>query len=113
MGLFGLRVKSINTVLTAGIRFFSAWPEGSAGYSHTGSKPGTLLKDKIPVRTFADWNDVHPGFLEMDLVAHCGESVAGEYLHTLNAVDRLEACPYWWPQAGASLKYSPTAANRA
>jgi hypothetical protein len=51
------------------------------------TKPGSLLKDKIPVRTFADWNDVHPGFLEMDLVAHCGESVAGEYLNTLNAVD--------------------------
>jgi hypothetical protein len=37
IGLFGLRVKSINTVLTAGIQFFPAWPEGSAGYSHTGS----------------------------------------------------------------------------
>lgn len=51
------------------------------------TKPGTLLKDKIPVRTFADWNDARPGFLELDLVAHCGESTAGEYLHTLNAVD--------------------------
>jgi len=51
------------------------------------TKPGTLLKHKIPVRTFADWDDAHPGFLELDLVAHCGESTAGEYLHTLNAVD--------------------------
>jgi len=51
------------------------------------TKPGTLLKEKIPVRTFADWNDARPGFLEVDLVAHCGESSAGEYLHTLNAVD--------------------------
>lgn len=30
---------------------------------------------------------MRPGFLELDLVAHCGESVAGEYIHTLNAVD--------------------------
>ncbi|QAA75905.1 MAG: Mobile element protein [Candidatus Bipolaricaulis sibiricus] len=51
------------------------------------TKPGTLLKAKVPVRTFADWEAVGPGFLELDLVAHCGETTAGEYLHTLNAVD--------------------------
>ncbi len=39
------------------------------------------------MRTFADWDDARPGFLEMDLVAHCGPTTAGEYLHTLNAVD--------------------------
>lgn len=55
------------------------------GWSTT--KPGTLLKKAIPVRTFADWNDVRPGFMEMDLVAHCGDSTHGEYLHTLNSVD--------------------------
>ncbi|NSW80543.1 MAG: transposase, partial [Chthonomonadetes bacterium] len=36
--------------------------------SHT--KPGTLLKKQIPVRTFADWDEKRPGFLEADLVAH-------------------------------------------
>lgn len=51
------------------------------------TKPGSLLKEKIPVRTFADWDDARPGFLEMDLVAHCGQTTAGEYLNTLNAVD--------------------------
>jgi len=51
------------------------------------TKPGSLLKERIKVRTFADWDDARPGFLEMDLVAHCGESAAGEYIHTLNAVD--------------------------
>ena len=50
-------------------------------------KPGSPLKAKVPVRTFADWEDVGPGYMELDLVAHCGEGVAGEYLHTLNAVD--------------------------
>src|SRR5690606_19041844 len=40
------------------------------GISHT--KPGSLLKNQIQVRTFADWNDVTPGFFEIDLVAHCG-----------------------------------------
>lgn len=50
-------------------------------------KPGTALMAKVPVRTFADWEGVGPGFLELDLVAHCGDTTAGEYLHTLNAVD--------------------------
>jgi hypothetical protein len=51
------------------------------------TKPGTLLKQAIPVRTFADWDDVRPGFVEMDLVAHGGDSAHGEYLQTLNVVD--------------------------
>jgi hypothetical protein len=51
------------------------------------TKPGSLLKDAIPIRTFADWDEKQPGFVEMDLVAHCGESTAGEYLNTLCAVD--------------------------
>ena len=51
------------------------------------TKPGTLLKQAIPVRTFADWDDARPGFVEIDLVAHCGDSTHGEYLNTLNVVD--------------------------
>jgi len=45
------------------------------------TKPGTLLKHAIPIRTFADWDGdgKSPGFLELDLVAHCAESAAGEY----------------------------------
>jgi len=51
------------------------------------TKPGTLLKDQIPIRTFADWDDARPGFMELDLVAHCGESTQGEYLHSLVLTD--------------------------
>jgi len=51
------------------------------------TKPGTLLKQAIPIRTFADWDDARPGFEEVDLVAHCGDSTHGEYLHTLTATD--------------------------
>lgn len=51
------------------------------------TKPGTLLKQSIPVRTFADWDDVVPGFMEIDLVAHCGETTEGFYLNTLTATD--------------------------
>jgi hypothetical protein len=56
-----------------------------AGLSTT--RPGSLLKQSIPMRTFADWNDVVPGFLEMDLVAHCGQTVEGLYLNTLTTTD--------------------------
>jgi hypothetical protein len=51
------------------------------------TKPGTLLKNAIPIRTFSEWDEKQPGFLEVDLVAHCGERVDGFYLNTLSAVD--------------------------
>ena len=53
----------------------------------TTTKPGSLLKKAIPIRTFTEWQDNKPGFLEMDLVAHCGENTDGFYLNTLTAVD--------------------------
>ncbi len=53
----------------------------------SGTKPGTLLKHQVPVRTFADWDDAQPGFLEIDLVGHDGGSTAGEYCQTLDATD--------------------------
>jgi hypothetical protein len=41
----------------------------------------------VPVRTFADWNEIQPGFFEADLVAHCGHSAEGAFLHTLVLTD--------------------------
>jgi hypothetical protein len=51
------------------------------------TKPGTLLRSQVPIRTYTPWDEQQPGFVEVDLVAHCGESTAGTYLCTLNAVD--------------------------
>ncbi|MBU1326923.1 hypothetical protein KKG44_04955 [Patescibacteria group bacterium] len=51
------------------------------------TKPGTLLRSTVAVRTFDDWNDVVPGFFETDLVAFCGESVHGEYINGFNLTD--------------------------
>jgi hypothetical protein len=48
---------------------------------------GNLLKSYITIRTFADWQENKPGFVEMDMVAHCGENTDGSYLNTLCAVD--------------------------
>lgn len=53
----------------------------------TTTKPGSLLKNSIPIRTFADWEEDRPGFIEVDLVPHCGDSSEGFYLTTLSTVD--------------------------
>ena len=49
--------------------------------------PGKILKQKIQIRTFADWIEDSPGFFEAELVAHCGESVSGVFLNTLVLID--------------------------
>ena len=51
------------------------------------TRPGRLLKQQIPVRTFAAWSDVRPGFVEADLVAHCGGTAEGVFLYTLTLTD--------------------------
>lgn len=55
------------------------------GRSHT--KPGSLLKSQIPIRTWAEWDDAVPGFVEIDLVGHEGGNAAGEYCFTLTVTD--------------------------
>jgi hypothetical protein len=53
----------------------------------TTTRPGSILKNSIPIRTFADWEENRSGFLEVDLVPHCGDSADGFYLTTLSTVD--------------------------
>ncbi len=57
---------------------------GKLGLATT--KPGSLLKKHIPVRT-NQWNESVPGFMEADTVAHCGTSMAGSFVFTVNLVD--------------------------
>ena len=53
-------------------------------YGHT--KPGTLLKSEIPIRT-DNWDVRGPGYLEIDLVSHCGPSASGDFIYSLNVTD--------------------------
>lgn len=53
----------------------------------SGTKPGSLLKNQIPIHTWFDWDNTKPGFLEIDTVHHNGGSPAGEYIHTLDTTD--------------------------
>jgi hypothetical protein len=58
---------------------------GPHGISTT--RAGTLLKQQIPIRTFAQWHETGLGFLEADLVAHCGSQPEGSFLYTLTLTD--------------------------
>ena len=58
---------------------------GLRGRSHT--KPGTLLKSQIPIRTWAEWTEDRPGFVEIDLVGHEGGNSSGEFCFTLTMTD--------------------------
>jgi hypothetical protein len=57
---------------------------GSRG--RCGTRPGTLLRSQIPIRT-QHWEVSGPGFIEADTVAHCGESMAGEFCWSITATD--------------------------
>jgi hypothetical protein len=68
-------------------RLLGPWRRSASQHRFSLTKPGTLLKNAIPIKTYAEWDDARPGFLEVDLVHHCGASEEGFYLTTLSAVD--------------------------
>jgi hypothetical protein len=51
------------------------------------AKPGLLLKSRIPIRTWAVWDDAVPGFVEIDLVGHEGGNALGDHCCTLTVTD--------------------------
>ena len=51
-----------------------------------GTKPGSLLRNQIPIRTH-NWDITQPGFVEADTVAHCGNSLAGNFIWSLTLTD--------------------------
>jgi hypothetical protein len=73
------------------------------------TKPGSLLKNLIPVRTFTEWDAERPGFLEIDLVAHCGNTTEGQYLNTLTCTDLCTG----WTDVTAVLHRSQEAVSAA
>jgi hypothetical protein len=53
----------------------------------SGTKPGLLLRNSIQVRKAGDEHEQAPGFVEADLVLHCGATLKGEFVHTLTVTD--------------------------
>ncbi len=56
------------------------------GKGRCGTKPGTLLKNQIPIQSNT-WDCAQPGFFEADTVAHCGNSLAGDFVWSLTFTD--------------------------
>jgi hypothetical protein len=56
------------------------------------TKPGSLLKKQIPIR-LTQWDTQKVGFMEVDLVAHCGSNASGQFAHTASLT---EICSGWW-----------------
>ena len=72
------------------------------------TKPGYLLKHHIPVKTDR-WDVQSPGFTEVDLVSHSGNSASGEFAHTLNVTDIHTT----WTESVAVLGRGEQAVQRA
>jgi hypothetical protein len=66
------------------------------GRGRCGTKPGSLLRSEIPIRT-GTWDLTQPGYLEADSVAHCGASMAGDFIWSLTYTDILSG----WTEGGA------------
>jgi hypothetical protein len=61
--------------------------ERAGGRARRRAAPSSAIRRSIPVRTFTDWADPPPGFVEADLVAHSGPSAKGSFVHTLVLTD--------------------------
>jgi Integrase core domain len=77
-----LRIRAATIDRRLGLLRAAAKPRGLGT-----TKPGSILKRQVPIRTYTPWNDQAPGFVEVDLVAHCGTTTAGTYICTLTLVD--------------------------
>ena len=73
-------------------------------HGKTTTKSGQLLKHRVPIRTFADWADTRPGFMEAGRVAHCGRNSEGPFLHTLVLTDVATG----WTECLALLRRTET-----
>ena len=67
-------------------------PIRPTGGSRRRRKRRPYIGSQVPVHTYNDWNWPPPGFLEIDLVAHCGGTLSGSFIHSLVATD---ICTGW------------------
>lgn len=83
-----LRAISASTI----DRLLAADRKKQALKGRSGTKPGSLLKHQIKIRTFSEWNEQKPGFVEIDLVGHDGGDTSGEFCQSLDVTD---VCTTW------------------
>lgn len=82
-------------------RLLKTYKKRPTGKGRSYTKPGTLLKHQIPIRTFSEWTENKVGFSEIDLVGHEGGLAKGDFGFTLNFVD-VKAC--WTEQVAVKNK---------
>lgn len=85
---------------TVGRRIMKHQKRFGKGKGLSATKPGSLLKKQIPIQT-ASWDEARAGYGEMDLVAHCGGSLLGNFIYTLQLVD---ICTTWTERAAVMGK---------
>lgn len=67
-------------------RLLAPWRSDPQLRGLCGTRPGTLLKNQIAIQT-ESWDEHEPGFLEADTVAHCGSSLAGDFIWSVTYTD--------------------------
>jgi hypothetical protein len=82
-----VRAQLLNMSAATADRILRTHRQRDRPYGVGTTKAGKLLKHQVPLRTFTDWDDVKPGFFEIDLVAHCGTSARGAFLYSLVLTD--------------------------
>lgn len=86
-GLHPKVIKALYDISPATIdRLLKAIRPRYRGRGKSTTKPGTLLRKQIPIKT-NQWDETKPGFLEADTLAHCGESLMGDFVYTVNFTD--------------------------
>ena len=94
--------KKLETISSATIdRILAEEKRQYLGTSRSRTKPGTLLKNQIPIRTFSEWDENRPGFVEIDLVGHDGGDGTGDFAQTLDVTD---VCSGWTETEGVRNK---------
>jgi hypothetical protein len=68
-------------------RALRAVKDPAGGKKRRRAPPSAAVRRSVPVRTFADWQDPAPGFVEADLVAHSGPTARGSFVQTLVLTD--------------------------
>jgi hypothetical protein len=81
------RVKLIEMSTSSIDRLTSGERKKQTIKGRSNTKPGTLLKNQIPIRTFSEWDEQKAGFVEIDLVGHDGGDARGEFMQTLDVTD--------------------------
>lgn len=94
--LSGRQRKLVREVSAATLDRLLASARAQHSRGRCGTKPGSLLRSEIPIRT-GTWDLTRPGFLEADSVAHCGGSMAGDFIWSLTYTDILSG----WTEGGA------------